>query len=508
MTSVDAQTNRTVDSIKTEIKKLEQITDNKLKFIKKKQLINLLHKNNYPLAQLDTTTKQIKLGEKITQIYAKRCNQLRPYMPPEILFQCKTLQQFQNKLDSAKLKLRENGFAFETIYTKQVKNINNELYIYICVDQIKRRLIDDVKLSNYKNIPKTYLLNSINKRLTNRKPLQLNKKIGLLEEYLPVKLDKNPSFLYKKDSTKLYLNFRENKTNEFSGVLGFSNENKKFKLNGDLNLKLQNLIKLNETLQINYRNTNSNQEEVNLNLNLPFLFKFPIISETKFKLFNQDSTFNNTYFRQSIHYIINDQINTGVLYESQKSNNSINSDENFNYNGIGVSTVVNSQKYGNLRLNLNYGEKTNENSTERVELHLNYFKEFKISQNFYIKTTLSYAELISSNYSEGEVYRVGGINNLRGFLENSIVATQYTNLIVDHEFRLTNELTTFLTSDLGVINNKYNNLETTPYYSLGFGLDLKRKNNNIRLIIANGFSNNTNFNTENTKVHILLTSFF
>jgi hypothetical protein len=206
--------------------------------------------------------------------------------------------------------------------------------------------------------------------------------------------------------------------------------------------------------------------------------------------------------------LINDQISFGALYASQTSNNTTNPSEKFNYNGVGLSALVNNPKYGDLKLGLNYGEKKSETSTDRVELYLNYFKEFKLSQNLYIKTTINYAELISDNYAEGEVYRIGGINNLRGFLENSIVATQYTNLLLDHEFRLTNELATFLTSDLGLINNDYNNLKTTTHYSLGFGLNLKRKNNSVRLIIANGFSDNTNFDTENTKVHILLTSFF
>ena len=504
----EAQQISFLDSISSEIEKINLIKSNIKRINKKKALVSYLNQNSFPFAKIDSTTNKIIFGEKIKQIIAKPHDKLTRKILDNKTIQVETLSAFNNEVDKLKKRLASKGYPFENISTKLIEIEDQILYIYIGLEIRNKRIIDEVIIKGYQNLPKKLIKKRINKAIKKNKNIELGKNLKFIEQELPIRFRTKINYLYKKDSTKLYIYTDKKLENEFSGILGFSNEDDNFKINGNANLKLQNLINLNEKLQLQYNNTNSDQEIINLQLELPFLFKSPIKSETKFHIFNQDSTFSNTTFEQNLDYIFNKNIQLGLLYNSETSNNTINSNEDFSYNGIGLTSQISFENYGTLNLRMQTGERKSEIRKTRSRIELAYNNTFLLNKIYSTEVYINFSETYTDSFFESEVFRIGGIQNLRGFLENSIVATQYSLVKINHNFRLTEELTTLATTDFGQVENSYNSINSQYFYSFGFGLNLKRSNSNLKIILANGFSNRQNFDAQDTKIHIVLNSYF
>lgn len=504
----EAQQISFLDSISSEIEKINLIKSEIERINKKKALISYLNQNSFPFAKIDSSTNKIIFGEKIKQIIAKPHDKLTRKILDNKTIQVETLSAFNTEIDKLKKRLTNKGYPFENISTKLIEIENQVLYIYISIEIRNKRIIDEVVIKGYQNLPKRLIKNKINNLIMKNKKVDLIKELKFFEQELPIKLRTEINYLYKKDTTKLFIYADKKLENEFSGILGFSNEDNNFELNGNANLKLQNLINLNEKLRLQYNNTNSDQEIIDLNLGLPFLLNTPIKSETRFHIFNQDSTFSNTTFEQNLNYIVNKKIKLGLLYNSETSNNTINSNEDFNYNGIGLTSQISFDDYGTLSLRMQTGERKTELKKTRSRIKLAYNNTLKFNKLYSTEVNINFAETYADDFFESEVFRIGGIHDLRGFLENSIIATQYSLMKINHNFKLTEELTTLVTTDFGQTRNKLNLNNALYFYSFGFGLSLKQTKSNIRIILANGFSNRQNFDAQDTKIHIVLSSYF
>ncbi|MGO1729967.1 MAG: hypothetical protein ACTHY4_10205 [Flavobacteriaceae bacterium] len=474
--------------------------------IKPHILLDSIQHKGYLFAEIIQSgdSSKIKPGSKIKKIRLKYTDLNGENSTAEIPFKNLTAS-----LQNLNQKWSDQGFPFNKVEIGKIKQIDDhKIQVSLTISKNQERMINDIVLKGYTSLPEKHIKRSlkVNKKAISQK--ELKAELDYLQEKLNFKLIDHPKILYKKNNSVLYIYTEKTGRNMFDGVLGFSNEDDSFKLSGDLELELNNNLNAGEKFTLNYKNTNTDQEIIRVDLTYPFLFNTRFDLETDLEIFRQDSSYTNTSFKAGLNYNINRTFNIKAGYRSRKSN-ALNEEtnEDFSYNALRTSLGMQNEAIGKIELATEFGSRKTKESEQQSLLQLLYTKKVNFNETYNLLIQNENTALFSKTYLNNEVFKIGGIKSIRGFLENSISATKFSSIRLDHNFKLTKALDIIGITDYLF---SYNNIDKikTNYYSFGFGLALQQNNTNIRIIMANGFTDADNIDVNNTKIHIRLATFF
>ncbi|PJX21866.1 hypothetical protein CAP47_09625 [Psychroflexus sp. S27] len=485
---------------------LEKLQLNINNHIDKKSALDSLQKKGYIFSEINlkNDSLHIKKGDLIEKIKLSYKSPDQKKQSSEISF-----KNLKSTLKQINQNYSDQGFPFNEINIDKITQLDTHLIkMELVITKNQKRRIDDLIIKGYTPLSSKQIKRSLNIGKKNLSKQKINEELEYLQNKLSFKLIKNPSVLYKKDKSVLYLYTEKASRNMFDGVLGFSNENDKFKLSGDLELELNNNLNAGESFQLNYKNTDSDQETIRAELTYPFIFNSRFDLETNFQIFRQDSSYTNTSFKAGLNFNINKTYYIKGSYQTRKSN-AINEETNkdFKYNAFSATFGARWENLGQIELSTEFGQRKTETTDNQTLLEIKYFNKVNFNKTYHLLIQNENALLSSKNYLNNETFRIGGINSIRGFLENSIISTKYSSLRLDHNFELTETLTIIGITDYLLSFNDLNKIRTN-YYSFGFGLSLQQNNTNIRIIMANGFTDNSDIDFNNTKIHIRLATFF
>ncbi|MDD7914745.1 hypothetical protein [Polaribacter ponticola] len=231
-------------------------------------------------------------------------------------------------------RLENKGKSFSKIKLKDTKIKSDTLFAKLEVLQSKKRIINKVKVKGYEKFPDKFLENYLkidNNSIFNKTKLKtissLIHKIRFVEQIKP------PETLFTKDSTFLYLYLQKNTNNSFDGTISFASlENGNISLNGNLDLKLNNILNAGEKLELFWNSIINEKQELRITSELPYIFNSKFSPEITFSIFNQDSTFINTKLNTKIAYDLNSNTKIAFNYSSEESSklSNINNISNFN----------------------------------------------------------------------------------------------------------------------------------------------------------------------------------
>lgn len=485
---------------------LEKLQLNINNHIDKKSALDSLQKKGYIFSEIILKNDSLHIieGDFIKRIRLKYGSPDEKKYFLEIKF-----DRLEQTLQEISKKYSDQGFPFNKINVTKINQVKDDLIeMELMVTKNQKRSIKDLIIKGYSPHSIKQIKRSLNIGKENLSEQKMNEELDYLQDKLSFKLIKNPSVLYKKDKSILYLYTEKVSRNMFDGVLGFSNENDKFKLSGDLELELNNNLNAGEKFQLHYKNTDSDQETISASLKYPFLFNSRFDLETGFQIFRQDSSYTNTSFNVGLNFNINRNYDVKGIYQTRKSN-AINEDKNqdFSYNAFRTTFSARWKNLGQIELSTEFGQRKSESTENQTLLELKYYNKVNFNKTYHLLIQNENALLLSETYLNNETFRIGGINSIRGFLENSIISTKYSTIRLDHNFKLANSLTIIGISDYLLNYNDLDKIQTN-YYSLGFGLSLQQNNTNIRIIMANGFTDNSDIDFNDTKIHIRIATFF
>ena len=424
------------------------------------------------------------------------------------------LENFLNQKISDKEK---DGFAFSKIKLENIKKKNSIIYADLSFDSEIKRTLNAI-IVNYTNpslkdyFPKGALkqLNRkyINKIFNQETVKKLSEDINSFEF---VSQTKYPEILFTNDSTKVYTYLDKRKANTFDGYIGFSNDDsKKIQLNGYLDISLINTLHAGEQFSLYWKSDGNKQTTFNTKLEIPYIFKTALGIKAQLNIFKQDSTFQNTKTAIDLGYYLNYNSKVYIGYQStessdiQNTNNATISDFKNSYFTSTLEHKKNNssnnlfprKSYANLLFG--YGKRTTSNNTEIKETTNQFYTNLNLSYNFelnkknfvYINPQILY--LKSDNYITNELFRFGGLNSIRGFSENSLQGNIANLFITEYRYLLSSNLYIHTILDYGIYQDqtsiknsqKFNNL-----ISAGVGLGLLTKNGLLKIIIANGSTN-------------------
>lgn len=420
------------------------------------------------------------------------------------------------------VKYYENlGHTFTNASLNNLVEIENILTAQLELSISQKRTIDHIVVKGYPEFPKKYLKHYLYIKPNSTFNLNsLNELYDVLNTISFVNQIKKPEVLFTKDSTTLYLYLKKKSNSAFDGIIGFSNEgnNSGIKFNGYLDLSLNNILNKGESFNIHWENSQNANTALSLNFSTPYIFNSKINFSGNFSIFKQDTLYINTKGMIDLGYNLNKNNIITLSGNSEKSEissiqNTTTTIQNFNKKLIGASyifNIVEKPSYINrykFRLNTGFlfGNRKNEN-TKTAQQIFNLFAEYTAHLNFrnaiYIKTTTQI--LNTTTVFENELFRIGGINSIRGFNEQSIFTPKYNVTNLEYQYKVNDDSYLYTITDFAILNN-INTNTTTQLYGVGLGYFLSTKRTILNLSYAVGTDYNTSFNINNSKVHIKIT---
>ncbi|WP_231743086.1 POTRA domain-containing protein [Winogradskyella endarachnes] len=434
------------------------------------------------------------------------------------------IKDLNTYLNNLNLKMTENGDPFSSLqlinHTKLTTDI---ISAELIINSNKKRRIDHIIIKGYEKFPKSYLTYFL--KLKSGKTFNLNtikKKTELLNNLQFANKIKDPEVLFTEDSTSLYIYVEKSKTNIFDGFLGFgtNEDTNKIEFDGYLDLRLINNLNYGETLNLYYKSDEIDQQTLKIDTELPYIFSLPIGIQIGLNLFRKDSTFLNASQYAKINYLINPRNKVSIGISSTKSTNLLESDSDIlndytaNYYTIQYNHLKTEPTDLLFPINFwfnflsGYGNRDNNLGSQKQSIFtLDTYKIFNLNRKNSIYTRLNSAKLTSDNYLDNELFRFGGINSIRGFEENSIVAHLYSVLNTEYRYRLSNSLYVHSVFDAAYFENKLNDSKE-KLFGFGFGIGLITNAGLFRLNYSSGKTENTSFKLSDSKVHLSLTASF
>ena len=434
-------------------------------------------------------------------------------------------ENLEHTLNSLNIDKTKNGNTFARVSLKNIKAFDSKtLTANINVSNGSKRTIDQILIKGYNQFPESFIKYhaGIKKGMTleNSVLIRKNNELNSLDF---VTTTKPPEILFKEDSTTVYFYLKKLKNNNFDGILGFSSGEEKqgLTLNGYVNLELNNNLNYGEQFSLNYKSDGNEQQNFRVRLSVPYLFKTPLGIETELKIFKRDSTFLTSNQFAKINYQINTKSKAHIGYKSYQSNNLRNEsptnllveDYKSKFLLTGYSFIKNQNNIlfpikSMFQINFEIGTKKNNSTKEsqlRAETLFYYIFNLNLKNSILIKNN---SRLLSSDtYLTNELYQFGGVNSIRGFNENSIDASFFTVLNTEYRYQFNNNLYLHSIFDIAYFENQ-NIALREKLYSFGFGIGLQTTSGIIKFGVANGNTENQDFNFSNTKIHISITSKF
>jgi len=305
--------------------------------------------------------------------------------------------------------------------------------------------------------------------------------------------------LDSKNNGVLRINVKEKVTNNFDGIIGYvpaMGANQSGYLTGLVNVSLKNLFGTGRAASINWQQYSQSSQDLELKYLEPWLFNYPFNFSADLFQRKQDSTYVQRKFEGNIEYLATDNMSAAFTFSTELVIPAQSDSLVFTvFNSGSVSTGFNVKidtrddpysptrgllfitSYSFSRKKI-YGPQqfitpdisTNEN-LQRFTLDLDLFYKFFNRQ--VAALGIHGRELRASFYEESDLFRLGGANSLRGYLEDQFLGNRITWTNFEYRLLLTNRTFGFLFFDTGYYLRSaepLSNIQTIEGFKLGYGL--------------------------------------
>jgi hypothetical protein len=439
-------------------------------------------------------------------------------------------EEVENYLNQKINNAEKAGYALTKINLENIRRKNLIIYADLNFKSEKKRELNSIIL-NYTNntgkdiFPKGHL-KQLNKKYINRTFNQETVKelYNEINNFEFITQTKYPEILFTQDSTKIYAYVQKRKANTFDGYIGFSNdENKKLNLNGYVDITLQNILHSGEEFSLYWKSDGNQQKTFNTKLEIPYIFNSSLGIKAQLNIFKQDSTFQNTKTAIDLGYFLNYNSRIYIGYQStessdiQNTNNTTISDyknsyitTSFDYKKTDITNNLFPKK-AVLNFIFGYGKRNTNNNPETTESSKQFYTNINLSYNFelneknFININSQNFYLNSKNYISNELIRFGGMNSIRGFLENSLQANFNALILTEYRYIPSKNLYVNSIIDYGLYQDLTSNINQNKIKKLigiGVGTGIQTTNGLLKITLTNGAENASELQLYNTIINI------
>ena len=434
------------------------------------------------------------------------------------------VSQLESLLKKINSDMADKGQPFSTLQLTNFKAVNDSvLSASLSTSRSKLRTIDKIVLKGYEAFPKSYIKRNLKLKAGQQFNLtEIQRKSRRLKNIRFAKEIKSPEVLFTNDSTILYIYVEKVKQNIFDGFLGFgTNEtSNKLELDGYLNLSLNNNLNYGESFELFYKSDENEQKTFDASLSMPYLFGTPVGVSVHLNIFKRDSSFINTGQHLKLNYQFSSLIEASIGFNTTSSSNLLDIttsqiedyQSNFYMAGLNYKDRDADNRMfpikNQLQLITNFGSRsTDDFEDDQIHLILNASTIFNLNDRNSIYTRVTANYLDSENYLENELPRFGGINSIRGFEENSLLANTYGVLNTEYRYLVNSNLYVHSVIDAAYFENELSD-QKNKLFGFGFGFGLLTNAGLLKLTYATAKTENQKIQLNDSKVHLSLVAIF
>ncbi len=437
-----------------------------------------------------------------------------------------------------------NGYPFAQVWLDSLSMAKNELSLKLFANPNQNITIDTIKLAGDAKIDSKYLNAYLGIR--NGDNYQENKIAALnrrLKDLSFISQPKDPEILFSGDKATINLFLNKQNANQFDGILGFlpNAATGKLQITGDFRLKLQNALKHGEQVEFNYKGLPQQSQELLFKAGYPYIFNSKLGFDIDFNFFKKDSSFLNLSTKIGFSYLFSPDKQLNFFIDNYNGNLVGNADSTES-TGLPAFTDISATFYGiggfisrldnkitpirgyRCYIQAGLGErslnKTQNFNPDDIPDFAGNATQFKLQAdlNYYLnlwqKSVLYFrnqsAALIGTKLFTNEAFRIGGFKVLRGFDEQSILASSYLVQTLEYRYMIEKNSFLFTFFDQALINqdiNSINNALRNPF-GFGAGINFQTKIGIASLSYALGKQPNNPINLQNGKIHFGLVNYF
>ena len=368
-----------------------------------------------------------------------------------------------------------------------------------------------------------------------------------------IKSDSSHIIKFYKDKASLNLYLNNEKINYVNGVLGVfpdADFDNKLKLNGEMSISLNNVIEFGERLDMKWRAMDKRGQEFKLSVDFPVIINNGLGAGADIEMFKLDTLFFNMDNRltialarsrsiyavnitHSFSNILNIDTNQAItkislpenldfvsyLYGLSFKHDKIKEGYYFKdpvgcYASLnaGVKTIIENDLFVNVKTD-DIGEVLKKeydslnSNTSNIRLAFGVFGRILFSDRLALKLGFKTNSMFSKVYLDNEVFRLGGIKDIRGFNEGEIQAHRFALLNSEVHFGLEQSSSVFCFYDKAYFRN-FTSDQKTLMSGFGLGLSIRMATGQLKLIYAYGKQKEMPILWSNAKLHFGYISYF
>ncbi len=441
------------------------------------------------------------------------------------------------------LKLCENkGYPFAEVGLANVEEKEEGIVAALSLDKGPLILLDSIAVLGETETNPNYIRNYLelkkgrpyNESLLAAVPLRIKE-----NPFLQIK--KEPEIYFESGAARVNLYVEDRKANVIDGILGLlPDEFGDVVLTGDIKLNLLNSFKQGDEILLNWRKLQDRTQDIKIQGDYPFLLNTPIGLGAKFFLYRRDTLFSSIRAEARFNYRIkgNNQLSLRI---GRSSSNIISTsglanisslpdyaDVGINFYGIGFNFEKLDYRYNptkgyRVSLEANTGQKViRENPAINPELYdsLNLRStQFELSTDISLFIPLFSRNTILNRIQSGwlrndqlfrnELFRIGGIQTLRGFDIEEIFASFYAIYSFEYRFLLEQNSYLFAFTDIAYYEDlSLGNRSFDQPIGIGAGMSFETRAGIFSFSYALGRQQNNPFLLRTGKVHFGLVNYF
>ena len=419
--------------------------------------------------------------------------------------------------------LGNEGRPFTAVkLTNLAKQSENSMRADLSISTSELRTIDGIVIRGYEKFPVGFLKHLL--KIKTGQVLNLDNVTRKLEQLNNLPFAQNarpPELLFKVDSTDLYLYIEKRNNNSFDGFLGFGTNERTQRLDFDgyVNLRLLNNLNYGESMTLLYKSDENDKRTFDLLFDLPFIGRSPVGLELGLNIFKEDSTFTRITQKANVSYQFNatQKLYAGVQAIQSNDLLDLGQQDINDYNSTFLTLRYDFRRRQNQALfpvksaasiTVGFGERRLEEqrfNQQLLDIDATHILYLNARNSVYAR--LRVQALFSDTFLQNELFRFGGITSIRGFEENSLIASLYTLINTEYRYQLSDGLYVHTVFDAAYFENELSN-QREQLYGLGLGFGLLTRAGLLKLNYATGKFENQNVRLSNSKVHISLTAYF
>jgi outer membrane protein assembly factor BamA len=438
-----------------------------------------------------------------------------------------------------------NGYPFASIKLDSVSiqgdsisaSLNLQKNLLVKIDSVVNRgttKISSVYLQSYLSIRNGDLYNEALIRNIGTRI----KELSFLKEKIPFRV------IFPGENAKVELFLEKKRSSQFDGIVGLLPDNKTGRVlfTGDVHLKLNNSLNRGELFELTWRRLQVSTQDLKTQVVLPFLFKTPFGIDADFKLYKKDSTYlevnptigiqyhlsGENYFKAFVNRTQMTLLNTkslqyvtvlppyaditsslyGLSIKSEKLDYRLNPRKG--YSLLGTIGAGNKTIRKNDKLEATVYDGLNLNSVQyNAQLEADFYVPVKNRSALKLGTRSAYLQ--NENLFQNELFRLGGLKTLRGFDEESILASSYYIFSVEYHYILEENSYLYVFGDGAYYENRsisYTGRRYDTPYGFGAGISFETKAGIFSINYALGSQFHNPIDLRTGKVHFGIVNYF